>query len=59
MAKLLFSEICAAMPSVKDFGFKNSQLGGFFPGQEVPKTIFDCGGLRLPHNLRLNTLWRS
>jgi hypothetical protein len=44
------------MPSTRGFGFKNRNLGGFSPGQEVPKTNFQPRRLRRPHNLRI-TRW--
>jgi hypothetical protein len=30
----------AIIPPLKGLVFKNRNLGGFFPGKEVPKTIF-------------------
>ena len=30
----------AIILALKGLGFKNRNLGGFFPGREVPKTIY-------------------
>ena len=49
LKKLLSSEICAIMPSTKGFGSKNINLGGFSPGQEVPKPFLTAVP-RLPYN---------
>jgi len=38
-----FSKNYATIPSRRGFGFKNRNFGGFFPGREVSKTIFDRG----------------
>ena len=41
------------MASMRGFGFKNRNFGGFFPGKEASKTIFGPQWPRLRHNLGL------
>jgi hypothetical protein len=53
--KYFFKETCAIMPPTRRFGSKNRNSKGFFPGKEIPKTIFGQRWSTLLHNLRLMT----
>ena len=44
LKNFFFKEACAIMASKRGFGFNNINFGLFPLGQEVPKTVFDCGG---------------
>jgi hypothetical protein len=39
-----YSTICAILPSTTQFAYKKGTFSGLNSGEEVPKTILDCGG---------------
>jgi len=46
-----FMEFYATMPSLRGSGFKDRNVGGFFPSEKVPKNILGLRWPSLPHNL--------
>jgi len=48
-----FIEICAIMPSTRQFAYKRGNLSRLNSVGWLPKTIFVLRRANLPHNLRL------
>jgi hypothetical protein len=44
-------EICAIVPSTKQFGFNKRKLSGVKLGERTPQNYFLTMGPRRPHNL--------
>ena len=51
MKMYFFAEVILIMQSTRGLGFQNRNFGGFFPGQEVQKTIVGQAWPWLSHNL--------
>jgi hypothetical protein len=49
-----FIEICAIMPSTRQFGYKRGNLSRLNSVGWLPKTIFALRRANLPHNLSFN-----